>query len=114
MGGSKASKATDIIEKDLSELPTLETIDVYARKKRQLEPDMVGAKLASSAKCVAQFERDAIFRNHYKYLMNTFHIIRLAYELKQKSRITNFISFRSTKKFRKYRIRCSNFRSKII
>jgi len=27
--GSKASKATDIIEKDLSELPTLETIDVY-------------------------------------------------------------------------------------
>ena len=30
------------------------------------------------------------------------------------SRITNFISFRSTKKRRKYLIRCSSFRNKII
>ena len=31
--GTKASKAADIIEKDLSELPSLETTDVYGMGK---------------------------------------------------------------------------------
>ena len=62
-------KIDQSIFSDLITIRNFEFWTIIARKKRQLEPDMVGAKLASSAKCVAQFQRDAIFRNHDKELV---------------------------------------------
>ena len=61
-------KINQSIYSDLMTLRNCKFWTIKARKKRQLEPDIVGAKLASSAKCVAQFERDSIFRNHDKEL----------------------------------------------
>ena len=55
-----------MVEKDITDLPKLESQSSFVKKKRQLEPDMNGAKLAANAKCIAMIEHDGIYRNHNK------------------------------------------------
>ena len=43
-------------------IPELEGENEYKKKKKQLEPDTIGAKLATKAKCVANFDQDFIYR----------------------------------------------------
>merc|ERR1712212_895427 len=56
MGQSK-SKAFDV-----DKIEKLDDEKVFARKKLHLEPDLIGAKLAARAKCVAVMDEDMVFR----------------------------------------------------
>ena len=56
--GQKSSK----IESDLNLIPELETENEFKKKNRQLEPDTIGAKLATKAKSIIHFDQDFIYR----------------------------------------------------
>jgi hypothetical protein len=52
MGSSGSKNSSDAFN---SSLPALESEKAFAKNKRQLEPDVIGAKLASKAQVVAMF-----------------------------------------------------------
>ena len=52
MGSSGSKNSSNDLN---SSLPALESEQAFAKNKRQLEPDVIGAKLASKAQVVAMF-----------------------------------------------------------
>ncbi|CAG5081576.1 Oidioi.mRNA.OKI2018_I69.PAR.g9915.t1.cds [Oikopleura dioica] len=60
MGSSSSKNTADPLN---STLPELESEQAFAKNKRQLEPDVIGAKLAAKAQVVAMFGQDAIYKD---------------------------------------------------